>query len=250
MPKAEYGLWGLGLTVFLVASPDRHAGRQPRADALRQPVRGPGQAGRLLPPRAKPMRPGRPGRHGGRRGRQPLDHQGRHRLRHRDAGRCSATATSSTCAWRRWPTCWWGGCTTTCSASCSACGPTAWPRRRSWASPSCSRSVGVVGLALWPTALVLLAAHFLSQAVVLLGCVILLQGAMRQAEGYQAGRKAWLWTEAEAGAGEAHVPVDRHAPTGHRRRPGPRLPPGAAVRLRGHGRQHPLASPPSKSAWS
>jgi O-antigen/teichoic acid export membrane protein len=66
---------------------------------------------------------------------------------------------------------------------------------------------GVAGLALWPTALSLLGAHLLSQVAVLVGCLVLLQGALRQAEGYRGNGQDWSATEAEAATGEAPVPA-------------------------------------------
>ncbi len=65
---------------------------------------------------------------------------------------------------------------------------------------------GMAGLALWPTALTVLTAHFLAEAVVLVAGVLLLQSALRQAEGYRGNAQGWPLSEADAAAGEATVP--------------------------------------------
>lgn len=64
---------------------------------------------------------------------------------------------------------------------------------------------GLAGLALWPTAVTVLAAHFLSQVVVLVAGVILLQSALHQAEGYRGDAKDWPLAQADAAAGEVTV---------------------------------------------
>ena len=66
--------------------------------------------------------------------------------------------------------------------------------------------LGVAALAVWPTALALLAAHFLAQAVVLTVGVIMLQAALDPAEGYRGNGKDWPEIQAAATAGKAPVP--------------------------------------------
>ncbi len=65
---------------------------------------------------------------------------------------------------------------------------------------------GVAGLALWPTALTLLGGHLLAQGVVLVVGVLMLQAALERAEGFRTAEKDWQPAEASAAAGEAAIP--------------------------------------------
>jgi O-antigen/teichoic acid export membrane protein len=66
--------------------------------------------------------------------------------------------------------------------------------------------LGVVGLALWPAALTLLVGHLLAQGTVLVVGVLMLQAALERAEGYKPAERDWQPAEANAAAGEAAIP--------------------------------------------
>jgi len=65
---------------------------------------------------------------------------------------------------------------------------------------------GAAALAVWPNALALLGGHFLAQATVIVFGIVMLQRAIRQAEGYASTEEAWEPADAGAAAGEAAVP--------------------------------------------
>jgi len=65
---------------------------------------------------------------------------------------------------------------------------------------------GLAAVAIQPSAVALLVAHFAAQAIVLAAGVAALQAALKYAEGYQSPRADWQPTEADAAAGEAAVP--------------------------------------------
>jgi O-antigen/teichoic acid export membrane protein len=65
---------------------------------------------------------------------------------------------------------------------------------------------GAAALVLWPNALALLGGHFLAQATVIVFGVIMLQTAMKRAEGYTSTEEDWEPADASAAVGEAAVP--------------------------------------------